>query len=48
MIIRILFYKLIVAGGAQVFTAVMGKQVHVAFGNVGDIGTKNSSSGRFP
>jgi tripartite-type tricarboxylate transporter receptor subunit TctC len=27
-------------GGAQVFTAVMGKQVDVAFGNVGDIGTK--------
>ncbi len=27
-------------GGAQVFTAVLGGQVDVAFGNVGDIGTK--------
>jgi hypothetical protein len=48
MIIRILFYMLIVAGAAQVYTAVMDKQVDVAFGNVGDIGTKNSSSGLFP
>jgi tripartite-type tricarboxylate transporter receptor subunit TctC len=27
-------------GGAQVFTAVLGGQVDVAFGNIGDIGTK--------